>query len=50
MLACIACVKEDGGRGEDAAAGRSSANGCGDTPTCSDPVKSLTSQVILAAC
>ncbi|TVU44202.1 hypothetical protein EJB05_03637, partial [Eragrostis curvula] len=34
MLACIACVKEDGGR-EDAA---------GDTPTCRDPVKSLTSQ------
>ncbi|KAK3145447.1 hypothetical protein QOZ80_3BG0252970 [Eleusine coracana subsp. coracana] len=37
MLACIACVKEDGGR-EDAGGG-------GDTPTCRDPVKSLTSQL-----
>ncbi|XP_062213935.1 protein Brevis radix-like 4 [Phragmites australis] len=36
MLACIACVKEEGGGRED---------GGGDTPTCRDPVKSLTSQL-----
>jgi hypothetical protein len=49
MLACIACVKEEGGGGgggrgrdrdrDDNVAGRP------DTPTCRDPVKSLTSQV-----
>ncbi|KAL6638289.1 hypothetical protein ACP70R_025861 [Stipagrostis hirtigluma subsp. patula] len=42
MLACIACVKEDGGGRED---GARSAGGGGDTPTCRDPVKSLTSQL-----
>jgi hypothetical protein len=45
MLACIACVKEDGGRDGDAAARRSAAGGGGDTPTCRDPVRSLSSQV-----
>jgi hypothetical protein len=39
MLACIACVnKEEGGGGGRERDG-------GDTPTCRDPVKSLTSQV-----
>ncbi|CAN6291046.1 unnamed protein product [Urochloa humidicola] len=41
MLACIACVKEEGG-GRDDGGVRSAA---GDTPTCRDPVKSLTSQL-----
>ncbi|OEL27533.1 Protein Brevis radix-like 4 [Dichanthelium oligosanthes] len=43
MLACIACVKEEGGgRDRDRDDGARSA---GDTPTCRDPVKSLTSQL-----
>ncbi|CAM0144516.1 unnamed protein product [Urochloa decumbens] len=43
MLACIACVKEEGGgRNRDRDEGGSAA---GDTPTCRDPVKSLTSQL-----
>ncbi|KAJ1292664.1 hypothetical protein BS78_01G007100 [Paspalum vaginatum] len=44
MLACIACVKEDGG-GRDREDGVRSSAGGGDTPTCRDPVKSLTSQL-----
>lgn len=50
MLACIACVKEEGGGGggrdrdRDDGGARSGLGG-GDTPTCRDPVKSLTSQV-----
>jgi hypothetical protein len=43
MLACIACVnKDEGGGGRDRDRDR---DGGGDTPTCRDPVKSLTSQV-----
>ncbi|CAL4928460.1 unnamed protein product [Urochloa decumbens] len=42
MLACIACVKEEGGGRDEGGAPRSAA---GDTPTCRDPVKSLTSQL-----
>lgn len=44
MLACIACVnKEEGGGGRERdGAGAGSDR---DTPTCRDPVKSLTSQV-----
>jgi len=47
MLACIACVKEEGGgRDRDREdGGARSGGGGGDTPTCRDPVKSLTSQV-----
>ncbi|KAL6909580.1 hypothetical protein ACP4OV_001861 [Aristida adscensionis] len=47
MLACIACVKEDGGGRERDDGGRSAGAGAGagDTPTCRDPVKSLTSQL-----
>lgn len=47
MLACIACVNnkaEDGGGREREDGGVRSAGG-GDTPTCRDPVKSLTSQL-----
>ena len=45
MLACIACVKEEGGgRDGDREEGERSGGG-GGTPTCRDPVKSLTSQV-----
>lgn len=42
MLSCIACVnkEEDGGGG-----GRDREEHGGDTPSCRDPVKSLTSQV-----
>lgn len=40
MLACIACVKEEGDGRDDAAR-----SATGDTPTCRDPVKSLTSQL-----
>ncbi|XP_025797632.1 protein Brevis radix-like 4 [Panicum hallii] len=43
MLACIACVnKEGGGGGRDR---DDAARSAGDTPTCRDPVKSLTSQL-----
>ncbi|XP_051231129.1 protein Brevis radix-like 4 isoform X1 [Lolium perenne] len=43
MLACIACVnKDEGGGGRDRDRDR---DGGGDTPTCRDPVKSLTSQL-----
>jgi hypothetical protein len=46
MLACIACVKEEGGgRDRDRDREEGSRSGGGDTPTCRDPVKSLTSQV-----
>ncbi|XP_052148107.1 protein Brevis radix-like 4 isoform X2 [Oryza glaberrima] len=44
MLACIACVKqEDGGRRQDTP--RAGAGAGDDTPTCRDPVKTLTSQL-----
>ncbi|VAH96595.1 unnamed protein product [Triticum turgidum subsp. durum] len=44
MLACIACVnKEEGGGGRERE--RDGAGGDRDTPTCRDPVKSLTSQL-----
>jgi hypothetical protein len=48
MLACIACVKEEGGgrdRDRDRDREEGARPGGGDTPTCRDPVKSLTSQV-----
>ncbi|KAL5210013.1 hypothetical protein ABZP36_005636 [Zizania latifolia] len=47
MLACIACVKEDGGaRRQDTPTRSGSAAGAGDdTPSCRDPVKTLTSQL-----
>ena len=46
MLACIACVnkEEGGGRDRDREDGGARSGG-GDTPSCRDPVKSLTSQV-----
>ncbi|CAN6286138.1 unnamed protein product [Urochloa humidicola] len=44
MLACIACVKEEGG-GRDRDRDDPVRSAAGDTPTCRDPVKSLTSQL-----
>ncbi|EER90496.2 hypothetical protein BDA96_01G008400 [Sorghum bicolor] len=46
MLACIACVnkEEGGGRDRDREDGGARSGG-GDTPSCRDPVKSLTSQL-----
>ncbi|KAE8795477.1 protein Brevis radix-like 4 [Hordeum vulgare] len=45
MLACIACVNKEEGGGRDRERDGGGGGRDGDTPTCRDPVKSLTSQL-----
>ncbi|KAM3280540.1 hypothetical protein ACQJBY_047372 [Aegilops geniculata] len=45
MLACIACVNKEEGGGRDRERDGAGGDRDGDTPTCRDPVKSLTSQL-----
>ncbi|XP_020173796.1 protein Brevis radix-like 4 isoform X2 [Aegilops tauschii subsp. strangulata] len=45
MLACIACVNKEEGGGRERERDGAGGDRDGDTPTCRDPVKSLTSQL-----